>query len=326
MQIAMFCRRDDEAAYYEKFGKQYGVTLKLLDEIPTPQTASLAEGCLCASIITTPVPPQTLDALWEAGVRYLSTRTIGYDHIDLAYAKKIGMHVGNVSYSPDSVADYALMLILMAVRRCKSILRHAAVQNYTLPGMQGRELPRLTVGVAGTGRIGRAVIARLAGFGCRILAYDLHESEDVRPFAQYVPFDTLLSESDVLTLHMPATRENTHLFNAEAFAKMKQDAILVNTARGALVDSKALLEALESGKLGGAALDVLEHEAGLYYNDWQDKPLQNHDLALLRALPNVIVTQHTAFYTDQAVSDMVENSIKSCVFFAQGAKNPWQVL
>ena len=249
MQIAMFCRRDDEAAYYEKFGKQYGVTLKLLDEIPTPQTASLAEGCLCASIITTPVPPQTLDALWEAGVRYLSTRTIGYDHIDLAYAKKIGMHVGNVSYSPDSVADYALMLILMAVRRCKSILRHAAVQNYTLPGMQGRELPRLTVGVAGTGRIGRAVIARLAGFGCRILAYDLHESEDVRPFAQYVPFDTLLSESDVLTLHMPATRENTHLFNAEAFAKMKQDAILVNTARGALVDSKALLEALESGKL-----------------------------------------------------------------------------
>lgn len=154
MQIAMFCRRDDEAAYYEKFGKQYGVTLKLLDEIPTPQTASLAEGCLCASIITTPVPPQTLDALWEAGVRYLSTRTIGYDHIDLAYAKKIGMHVGNVSYSPDSVADYALMLILMAVRRCKSILRHAAVQNYTLPGMQGRELPRLTVGVAGTGGSG----------------------------------------------------------------------------------------------------------------------------------------------------------------------------
>lgn len=322
----MFCRRNDEEAYYKKFGEQYGVDLNLVEAPPAPDTAHLAAGSLCASIITARVTARTLDALWASGVRYLSTRTIGYDHIDVAHAREIGMHVGNVSYSPSSVADYTLLLILAATRRLKSILRHTAAQNFSLAGMQGRELPNLTVGVAGTGRIGRTVIARLAGFGCRILACDLHESADVKPFARYVPLETLLRESDVVTLHMPATKDNYHMIDARTLSWMKPDALLVNTGRGTLVDTAALLDALEQGRLGGAALDVIEHEAGLYYNDLQDKPLPNRDLALLRALPNVLVTPHTAFYTDQAVSDMVENSIRSCLAFARGEENPWQVV
>lgn len=326
MRITIFCRREDEESDYEKFGKQYGVELNLIDGAPTPENAYLAKGSRCISIITTPISAQTLDALWNAGVRYISTRTIGYDHIDVAYAKQIGMHVGNISYSPYSVADYTLMLILMAVRRAKSIFRHADVQNYSLAGMQGRELPNLTVGIVGTGRIGRTVIARLTGFGCRMLACSRHENADVKPFAQYVPLETLLRQSDVVTLHLPANADTYHLINAQMLSYMKPDALLVNTGRGSLVDTAALIDALEQGKIGGAALDVIEHEVGLYYHDLQDKPLPNRDLALLRAFPNVIVTPHTAFYTDQAVSDMVENSIRSCIYFETGAANPWQVV
>ncbi|MCH3972415.1 MAG: D-isomer specific 2-hydroxyacid dehydrogenase family protein [Oscillospiraceae bacterium] len=326
MKITLYSCRPDEKQAINKFEKQYGVEFNRTEQALTEQTASLAAGCQCVSIITTMVTAPVLDALHAVGVRYLSTRTIGYDHVDVAYAKKIGIHVGNVFYSPNSVADYTMMLILMATRRMKSIWRHALVQNYSLDGVQGRELPNLTVGVVGTGRIGRTVITRLTGFGCRILACDLHESEDVKAFAQYVPLDTLLRESDVITLHMPATDDNYHMINQQNLAKMKSDAILINTGRGSLVDSDALINALEAGTIGGAALDVIEKEAGLYYNDLQDQPLKNRDLALLKSFPNVIVTPHTAFYTDQAVSDMVENSVKSCIAFEKGEKNPWQVV
>lgn len=309
-----------------KFSEQYHVQLHQTEEPLTVQSAALAKGSKSISILTSQVTADVLEALHQAGVRYISTRTIGYDHIDTTYAAKLGIHVGNVSYSPNSVADYTLMLILMATRRMKSILCHALVQNFSLDGVQGRELPNLTVGVVGTGRIGRTVITRLTGFGCRILACDLYQNEDVKAFAKYVDLDTLFRESDVVTLHMPATAENYHMIGKENLAKMRHGAILVNTGRGSLVDSAALIDALEAGTLGGAALDVIENEVGLYYNDLQDRPLANRDLALLKSFPNVIVTPHTAFYTDQAVSDMVENSIKSCLAVENGEKNPWQVV
>lgn len=326
MSITVYSCRADETAFLKKFAQQYQVELKETEQPLTAQNAAFAQASSTVSIITTPVTRGVLDALYQAGVRYISTRTIGYDHIDTAYAEYLGIHVGNVSYSPNSVADYTLMLILMATRRMKSILRHAQVQNFSLQGMQGRELSNLTVGVVGTGRIGRTVITRLTGFGCRILAHDLFESAAVKAFASYVDLDTLLRESDIVTLHMPATDENYHMIGKENLAKMKPNAVLVNTGRGSLVDMAALIDALEGEKLGGAALDVIENESGLYYKDLQDKPLANRDLALLKAMPNVLVTPHTAFYTDQAVSDMVENSIKSCLAFEKGENNPWQVI
>ncbi|ARP50607.1 MULTISPECIES: D-isomer specific 2-hydroxyacid dehydrogenase family protein [Caproicibacterium] len=326
MEIAVYSCRPDEIQAMDKFEKEYGVSLRRTEEPLNEKTVSMARGCQAISIITTQVTAPLLDVLHTAGIAYISTRTIGYDHIDVSYAKKLGMHVGNVSYSPNSVADYAVMLILMSTRRMKSIWRHALVQNYSLDGVQGRELPNLTVGVVGTGHIGRAVIRRLVGFGCRILATDLYENDEVKKAAQYVPLDTLLHESDVITLHMPATKNDYHIMNQKNLAKMKKDAVLVNTGRGSLIDSDALIDALEAGSIGGAALDVIENEAGLYYNDLQDQPLKNRDLALLKSFPNVIVTPHTAFYTDQAVSDMVENSIKSCIAYAKGEKNPWQVV
>lgn len=325
MKITVYNCREDETDYFAQFGKKYNTELSLHTESPTMETAGLAAGSPCISVITTPMTEPLLQTFKSLGVGFVSTRSIGYDHIDLAAAKKLGVRIGNVSYSPDSVADYTVMLILMATRKMKTILGRSAVQDYSLKGVQGSELHNLTVGVAGTGRIGRTVIRRLSGFGCRLLAYDLYKNEEAKRYAEYVPLERFLAESDLITLHMPATRENHHFLNRDAFARMKDGVFLVNTARGALVDTGDLIDAVESGKVGGAALDVVEHETGLYYNDLKCQVIGNRELAVLRSFPNVLVTPHTAFYTDQAVSDMVENSIRSCVLFARGEENPWEV-
>jgi D-lactate dehydrogenase len=264
-------------------------------------------------------------AFRDAGVRFVSTRTIGYDHIDLAAARSLGMRVGNAPYSPDSVADYTIMLMLMATRRMKAILRKKAAQDFSLAGAQGLELHNLTVGIAGTGRIGRRIVQKLSGFGCEILAHDLHPSDEVRGLARYVSWEELARSSDLISLHMPATEANYHLVNGESLAAMKEGVFIINTARGSLVDTAAFIGAVESGKIGGACLDVIEDEAELYYNDLRGRPLKNRDLALLDAYPNILVTPHTAFYTDQAVRDMVENSLRSCVAFQRGEDNPWEV-
>jgi len=325
MKIVIYSERADESAFVQKFGKQYGVELILCHEGPSSQNVHLAEGASCISIITTPIDEKLARAFYDKGVRFISTRTIGYDHIDCDAVKKLGMHVGNVSYSVNSVADYTIMMMMMAARNMGAILSRSAVQDYSLPGFRGRELPNLTVGVIGTGRIGRTVIKHLSGFGCPVLAYDLYESDEVRQYARYVPLDELISTSDLITLHMPATDDNYHMINADTLAAMKDGVIIVNTARGSLIDSDAFISAIESGKVGAAALDVVENEAELYYNDLKCKVMKNRELAMLRSFPNVIVTPHMAFYTAQAVSDMVENSIKSCVAFMQGGRDPHQI-
>jgi D-lactate dehydrogenase len=235
------------------------------------------------------------------------------------------MRVSSISYSPDSVANYAIMLMLMACRNISHIIRRAQLQDYTLRGKIGRELSRSTVGVVGTGRIGRTVIEHLSRFGCRLLAYDAFPSEDVRQHAEYVSLDTLLSQSDIITLHAPLNDSTCHLINRDAISKMKEGVIIVNTARGALIDTDALIEGLDSRRVGFAALDVLEDETGLYYFNRMNDVIGNHHLALLSAYPNVILTPHTAFYTDEAVSNMVENSILSLLSFEAGGASPFEV-
>lgn len=326
MKIAVYSYRKDEEKYLKIFEQKYNVELVWCKGAPTMETAIQAEGCDGISIITTPMNEELIRRFYGLGIRFISTRSIGYDHIDIEAAKKAGMHIGNVSYSPVSVADYAVMLMLMATRKIKAISLRSAMQDFSLDGVQGIEMHNLTIGVAGTGRIGRTVLRRLSGFDCKLLAYDLYENEEAKKYAEYVPFDEFLSRCDMISLHMPATDENYHLLNRDSFARMKEGAFLINTARGSLVDSEALIDAVESGKISGAALDVVENEAGLYYNNKKNHIIKNHELAILKSFPNVIVLPHTAFYTDQAVSDMVEHSLQSLVLFQQGKENPWQVV
>lgn len=326
MKLIAYNYRADEFAYFKKFAAKYNVDLVFSKEVPTEETIGTAKGCSCMSMITTPMTTELMQKYYDAGIRFISTRSIGYDHIDVKAAKKIGMHIGNVSYTPNSVADYTVMLILMATRKIKAISRRSAAQDFSINGVQGVELHNLTVGVIGTGRIGRLVAKRLNAFGCKLIAYDLYENEELKQYAEYVPLDRLFAESDLITMHMPATKDNYHLINQDTIAAMKDGVFIVNTARGSLIDTQAFMDAVESGKIGGAALDVIENETGLYYNNLKCEILTNREMAILKSYPNIIVTPHTAFYTDQAVSDMVEHSIESCLLFSQGKENPWQVI
>jgi D-specific alpha-keto acid dehydrogenase len=280
-------------------------------------TVELAVGNLHVSVgHKTPITNPTLLALRRVGVTYLSARSIGYDHLDVEYAESIGISVENVAYSPDSVADYVLMLMLMAVRNAQSLSRGGAVHDYRVEGVRGKELRDLTIGVVGTGRIGAAVTARLRGFGCRVL---LHDNRPDAP-ADHVPLDELLQQSDIVTLHTPLTADTHHLVDRARIARMKHGAVVVNTGRGALLDTEALVAALESGRLGGAALDVLEGEDGIFYADCRNRRIESELLRRLQQLPNVLISPHVAYYTDHALSDIVENSITNCLRFESGTR------
>jgi D-specific alpha-keto acid dehydrogenase len=303
----------DEAALFGELAPRLGVLPTITEAAVSEGNVGLARGNRCISIgHKTQVTNSTLLALSEAGVTYISTRSVGRNHIDVNYAESVGISVETVAYSPDSVADYTLMLMLMVVRHAKSVIRRADVHDYRLNDVRGKELRDLTVGVIGTGRIGAAVMDRLRGFGCRMLACD------TRPtiVADYVSLGELLQRSDIVTLHTPLTAETHHLLDRRRIEQMKHGAVIVNTGRGALVDTEALVCALENRRLGGAALDVLEGEEGIFYADCSDKPIESRLLLRLHELPNVLITPHTAYYTDHALSDTVEQSLTNCLNFA----------
>lgn len=327
MKVAVYNYREfDEKKWFDKYSKELGIELVVCHDAPDLNNIELARGCECADIITSKIPRELVAKFHEVGVRYIATRTIGYDHIDLEAAKEYGIHVANAPYGPNGVADYAVMMILMSLRNMKRILERTNIQDYTLQGCLGKELKDLTVGVIGTGRIGKTVIQDLTGFGCRILAYDLYQSDEVKKYAEYVELDELFRQADVITLHTPLTEQNFHLINRESMAKMKDGVVIVNTARGSLIDIPAFIEEIENGKIGAAALDVVENEFGLYYYDHKSDILKNRDLAILRGFPNVTVSHHMAFYTDNAIHTMVADSLKGCKRFVDGEENPWQVL
>jgi D-specific alpha-keto acid dehydrogenase len=307
--ITVYGCGQDEAALFREMAPRFGVVPTLTEAVVSEANVGLALGNRCISVgHKAEITNRTLLALSRVGVTYISTRSIGYDHIDVEYAESVGISVENVAYSPHSVADYTLMLMLMVLRNAKSIITRAVARDYRLNDVRGKELRDLTVGVIGTGRIGGAVMDRLWGFGCRKLAYDVRP----RTSADYVPLDDLLRQSDIVTLHTPLNADTHHLLNRRRIEQMKHGALVVNTGRGALIDTEALVPALESGRLGGAALDVLEGEEGTFYADCRDQPVESEQLSRLRELPNVLISPHTAYYTDHALSDTVENSIVNC--------------
>jgi D-specific alpha-keto acid dehydrogenase len=310
--ITVYGCEQDEAVLFREMAPDYGVMPTITEAAVSVANVELASGNRRISVgHKSQITNSTISALSRAGVGYISTRSIGYNHIDVEYAQSVGISVENVAYSPDSVADYTLMLMLMAVRDAKFIIRRTDVHDYRLNDVRGRELRDLTIGVIGTGRIGAAVMDRLRGFGCRILAHDSRPTTS----ADYVSLDVLLRQSDIVTLHTPLTADTHHLLNRRRIEQMKLGAFIINTGRGPLLDTEALVAALENGKLGGAALDVLEGEHGIFYADCRDKAIDNKSLLRLQELPNVIVSPHTAYYTDHALSDTVENSIINCLKF-----------
>jgi len=318
MRVTIFCCEPDEEAVFREKSPDYGIVPIITAAPVSEETIHLAAGSRCISVgHKTPITNAHLAALAALGVQYISTRSIGYNHIDVAFAQSVGITVKNVAYSPDAVADHTLMLMLMALRHAKSVVLDASVHDYRLTPTRGRELRDLTVGVVGTGRIGSAVIDRLSGFGCEVLANDARELTH----AHYVPLDELLRRSDIVTLHMPLDESTHHLLDAQAFDSMKSGAYVVNTGRGSLIDSAALLDALESGKVSGAALDVVEGEEHFFYADHRGQAIEESTFTRLHAMPNVVITPHNAFYTDHALNDTVVNSLVNCLKFEKGASH-----
>lgn len=319
MKVAVYNLRPDEEEFFKKYGKQYKFEIVSIKEEPSIQNVHLAEGCVCVSITSEcHITKEMLNAYQEHGIQFISTRTIGYEHIDFEYAKKIGIPVANILYSASSVADYTIMMMLMVLRKVKHIMVRSLGQDYAITKIRGRELPNMTVGIIGTGKIGSALAKHLTGFGCRILAASTREEESLKGIVEYVTHDTLYQESDIITLHLPANEKNYHIINKVAIQKMKEDVILINTSRGPLVDSMALIDALESGKIFGIGLDVLEGDREIYYRDYKYEVIPHREMAILNAMPNVLMLPHMAFYTDQAVSDMVKHSLESCRQFLDG--------
>lgn len=321
MKIMVYEARKDELTALNRLADQMGIEIVVSDAVPSLETASLAAGCEGVSMLGQgQINGPLLDRFYELGVRYLSTRTIGCNHIDVEYAKKLGIRVCNARYAPNGVADFTIMMILMCLRHYKQALWRGQVNDFSLEGLQGREMKDLTIGIIGTGRIGTQVIRNLSGFGCRILAHDVYPNPAVEALAEYVDFETLLADSDVISLHVPLLESNRHMINHETIAKMKDGVILVNCSRGELANMEALVDGIESEKIGALGMDTSEGEEGIIHEDHRIDILRNRNWFYLHQFRNVIMTQHMAFYTDAAVESMVDCGIRGICEMAGGVR------
>lgn len=312
MKIAVYDVTDFELPILEKIQNSTEDQLMLYRESLTEDSAVLAVGCAGVSVLGySQVDKSLLSNLKNLGISHVSTRTIGFDHIDVKSAKEMGIHVYHASYDPNNVADFTVMMMLIMLRKAKISICRALVNDFSLDGMMGRELRSLTVGVIGTGKIGSCVIKNLSGFGCRILACDHKENPEISQYVEYVDLDTLYAQSDIITLHIPLTDENYHMINDESIAKMKKGVILINTARGQLIDTESLIRALESEYVGGAGIDTLEEESGVMHVHVGTRIMDKRSLLYLKQFPNVLYTQHYAFYTQEATESMVKCGISS---------------
>ena len=319
MNIVVFEVSHDERQELEHLSRTLPVSLRLVEANLSLATVAEAEGAEGVSVLgRSRLDRPLLEALKNMGVRYVSTRTIGVDHIDLDAARELGIRVAHASYPPDAVADFTIMLMLLVLRCYKPAMWRQNVNDYSLFGLMGRSMRRQTVGVVGTGHIGAAVIRDLAGFGCRILAYNLTSCEDLKSLAKFVDLDTLYRESDIITFHVPFTPETRHMVNRESLSRMKDGVVLINTARGELMDIDAITEGIETEKIGSLAMDVFEHEQGIYHADRKTDILKNKDMVYLRQFPNVVLTQHMAFYTEESITSMVDCGIQALLDMKEG--------
>lgn len=308
MKMIAYAVDEAERPIFERYYRDYGIELTMTSERPKPENAHLTQGADCINVLSeTVITPELWDIYHKNGVRLGVTRCVGMEHMNADYAKTLGIGVRNVSYSPASVADYAIMMMLMVLRHIKPIMLRSMGQDFAQSGLRGRELPNMTVGIVGAGRIGSTVAVHLSGFGCKVLYWNRTPRDGIS--AEYRPLNQLLAECDILSLHLTATEETRHFMDAEKFAKMKPGSVLINTARGSLVDSDALIEALEQGRLAGAGLDVIDGDRYIYYRDHKNSMLKHHQMAILNSMPNVLMLPHLAYFTDQALEDMVHNSL-----------------
>ena len=286
-----------------------------------PDTAALARDCavVCA-FINDDLSAPVLQQLAAGGTRLIALRSAGYNHVDLKAAQQLGLSVARVpAYSPFAIAEHATALILALNRRIHRAFNRTREGDFSLHGLIGFDLHGKTVGIVGTGQIGAAFARIMAGFGCRLLAHDPYPDHDLQALGvRYLPLDEVLQQAQIISLHCPLTPDTRHLINQQSLARLQPGSMLINTGRGALVDTPALIDALKSGQLGYLGLDVYEEEAALFFEDQSDLPLQDDVLARLLTFPNVIVTAHQAFLTREALGAIADTTVQNIVAWAAG--------
>ncbi len=322
MRIAVFDTHQYERRAFEAANADYGHELVYLEPRLTAATVPLAEGfpAVCVFIhddLSAPV----LGELHRFGVRLVDLRSAGYNNVDLDAARRLGMPVVRVpEYSPYAVAEHAVALLLALNRRVHRAYLRQQEQIFSLEGLVGYDVHGKTVGIVGLGRIGRAFAQIMRGFGCRLLGYDIAVHPDLAQELglRQVSFEELLETSDIVSLHAPLTPATHHLIDAAAFARMKRGVVLLNTSRGALVDSRALIDAIKRGHLGAAGLDVYEEEEGVFYENLSDQVIQDDVLVRLMSFPNVLITSHQGFLTREALANIAHTSLANATAFERG--------
>ena len=309
MKVSIFSTKSYDRQFFTAANAQYQHELTFLEPRLDRQTALLAKDAIAVCVfVNDEVDQATIEVLANLNVRLLALRSAGYNHVDVQAAKNLGIKLVRVpAYSPYAVAEHTVGLILTLNRKLHRAYNRVREGNFSLEGLLGFDLHDRTIGIIGTGRIGSIFAKIMTGFGCKVLAYDLYHNPECEAIAvEYVDLPQLLSQSDIISLHCPLTPETHHLINEEAIAQMKPHAMLINTSRGALIDTDAVITALKSSQIGALGLDVYEQESKLFFEDHSDRILQDDTFARLMTFPNVMITGHQAFFTEDAMRAIAE--------------------
>jgi D-lactate dehydrogenase len=317
-RIAFFDTKPYDQEFFSRINTDFGYDIKFLQSRLTADNVALTHefDAVCV-FVNDLLNAEIIDALHENGVRLIALRSAGYNNVDLkAVYKKI--HVVRVpAYSPYAVAEHAVALMLTLNRKTHKAYFRTRDNNFTINGFLGFDMHGKTAGVIGTGLIGRKVIDILKGFGMDVLAYDLFPNQDYAKERgiRYVDLDTLYSESDIITLHCPLTPDNVHMINADAIAKMKDGVMIINTGRGKLINTVDLVEGLKNHKIGAAGLDVYEEETEYFFEDWSQTGVEDDVLSRLLTFPNVLITAHQGFFTQEALTNIATTTLENIRLF-----------
>lgn len=318
MNIAFFGTKPYDKLWFEPLSKEYGHSIRFIESNISEDTIILANGCNAVCVfVNDSVTENIARKLSTIGIKLILLRCAGFNNVDLKATKDLGITVLRVpSYSPAAVAEFAMASILTVNRQTHRAYSRTRDFNMSINGLMGTDLQGKTAGVIGTGKIGQCMIDIFNGFHMKVLAYDLYPNENLD--ALYVSLDELFEKSDVISLHCPLTKETKHLINSDSINKMKTGVILANTSRGALIDSRALVDGLKSQKIGAVALDVYEEEDGVFYEDYSNEILHDDTLSRLSTLPNVLITSHMGFFTKEAMQAIATTTLENAKAFEEG--------
>ena len=321
MRIAVFSTKPYDRTFLDQANQVHQHQLVYLDARLTVETAALASGFSGVCVfVNDKLDREVLQLLHANGTRLIALRSAGFNNVDLPEAERLEMTVVRVpAYSPHAVAEHAVALILSLNRMTFRAYNRVREGNFSLDGLLGFDLYGKTVGVIGTGKIGLIFADIMRGFGCRVLAHDPFPSVDAKAFVTYVPLEQLFEEADIISLHCPLTPETHHLIDDAAIAQMKQGVMLVNTGRGRVVDTRAVIDGLKSGKIGRLGLDVYEEEENLFFQDLSQRVISDDQFMRLTTFPNVLITGHQAFFTAEALTNIAETTLANISAFEQGS-------